>query len=104
MDGDPERGRGQGEHRLGSTPPLSILAEFTLDVRRGETEPIVTETEVDAASDLIDNIKVRLAIDVEWHAEDGNLDSDLAAYRSLYDAGIVDAASIITVKIADMRA
>lgn len=44
----------------------------------------------------VDNMKDRIAIDVEWNAKDGNLDRDLAAYRSLYDLGLIDAAALIT--------
>ena len=44
----------------------------------------------------VDNFKNRVALDVEWHAKDGNLDRDLAAYRALYDAGIIDVGVIIT--------
>jgi len=45
-----------------------------------------------------------VALDVEWHAKDGNLDRDLAAYRALYDAGIIDGAVMITMTRADLRA
>lgn len=44
----------------------------------------------------VDNMKDRVAIDVEWNAKDGNLDRDLSAYRSLYDLGLIDVASVIT--------
>ena len=44
----------------------------------------------------VDNLKGRVALDVEWNAKDGNLDRDLAAYRSLYDHGMIDAAVMIT--------
>ncbi|RAN78004.1 hypothetical protein B5P43_18405 [Bacillus sp. SRB_336] len=44
----------------------------------------------------VDNMKGRVAIDVEWNAKDGNLDRDLAAYRSLYDMGLIDVAAMIT--------
>lgn len=44
----------------------------------------------------VDNMKGRIALDVEWNAKDGNLDRDLSAYRSLYDLGLIDCAVIIT--------
>lgn len=44
----------------------------------------------------VDNMKGRVAIDVEWNAKDGNLDRDLAAYRSLYEMGLIDVATMIT--------
>ena len=45
---------------------------------------------------LVDNFKNRIVLDVEWNAKDGNLDRDLAAYRSWFDAGIITAGVIIT--------
>ncbi len=45
---------------------------------------------------LVDNFKNRIVLDVEWNAKDGNLDRDLAAYRSWFEAGIISAGVIIT--------
>lgn len=45
---------------------------------------------------LVDNFKNRIVLDVEWNAKDGNLDRDLASYRSWYDAGVISAGVIIT--------
>lgn len=45
---------------------------------------------------LVDNLKGRVVLDVEWNAKDGNLDRDLASYRSWYEAGVISAAVIIT--------
>lgn len=45
---------------------------------------------------LVDNFKGRVALDVEWNAKDGNLDRDLASYRSWYEAGVISAAVVIT--------
>ena len=45
---------------------------------------------------LVDNFKNRIVLDVEWNAKDGNLDRDLAAYRSWFDAGLITAGVIIT--------
>lgn len=45
---------------------------------------------------LVDNFKNRIVLDVEWNAKDGNLDRDLAAYRSWFDAGLISAGVIIT--------
>jgi len=62
----------------------------------GEHVPNVEETEVTNEGYRVDNMFDRIALDVEWNAKDGNLDRDIAAYRSLYDAGLIDAAVIIT--------
>lgn len=45
---------------------------------------------------LVDNQKGRVVLDVEWNAKDGNLDRDLASYRSWYEAGVISAGVIIT--------
>ena len=45
---------------------------------------------------LVDNFKNRIVLDVEWNAKDGNLDRDLASYRSWFEAGIISAGVIIT--------
>jgi hypothetical protein len=70
----------------------------------GETKPHSRLTKVASPSYRIDNVKGRVALDVEWHAKDGNLDRDIAAYRALYDAGIVDGAVMVTMTRADLRA
>lgn len=45
---------------------------------------------------LVDNFKNRIALDVEWNAKDGNLDRDLASYRSWFESGVISAGVIIT--------
>lgn len=56
----------------------------------GELPPVYQE------GYLVDNFKNRIALDVEWNAKDGNLDRDLASYRSWYEAGVISAGVIIT--------
>lgn len=56
----------------------------------GELSPVTQE------GYLVDNFKGRVVLDVEWNAKDGNLDRDLSAYRSWYEAGVISAGIIIT--------
>ena len=56
----------------------------------GELDPVYQEVY------LVDNFKGRVVLDVEWNAKDGNLDRDLASYRSWYEAGVISAGVIIT--------
>lgn len=63
---------------------------------QGESSATVVETEVTNEGYKVDNMADRIALDVEWNAKDGNLDRDVAAYRSLYDAGLIDGAVIVT--------
>ncbi len=44
----------------------------------------------------VDNFKGRVVLDIEWNAKDGNLDRDLASYRSWYEAGVISAGVLIT--------
>ena len=60
------------------------------DRRTSELPPVEQE------GYLVDNYKNRVVLDVEWAAKDGNLDRDLAAYRSWYEAGAISAGVIIT--------
>lgn len=59
-------------------------------VKVGELEPIYQQ------GYLVDNFKNRIVLDVEWNAKDGNLDRDLASYRSWFEAGVISAGVIIT--------
>ncbi|CAN5704390.1 hypothetical protein BH24CHL5_BH24CHL5_05350 [soil metagenome] len=69
-----------------------------------ETDPRLIDRESESESYKIDNIKDRVALDIEWHAKDGNLDRDVAAYRSLYEATIIDAAVVVTRHHRSIRA
>lgn len=64
---------------------------------------VVHDSVVRSEGYKVDNVKGRIALDVEWNAKDGNLDRDLAAYRALYDAGIIDAGVIITRSQSSIR-
>ncbi|PWE16895.1 restriction endonuclease [Marinicauda salina] len=57
---------------------------------------ITTKDPITQEGYLVDNFKNRVALDVEWNAKDGNLDRDLAAYRSWHESGLISAAVIIT--------
>jgi hypothetical protein len=82
-----------------------ILSRLRLMPYRGanERKAIVVETEVDSQGYKLDNVKGRIALDVEWNAKDGNLDRDLSAYRALYDVGIITAGVIVTRTYQDIR-
>ena len=69
----------------------------------GETEASIAESSVEAKGYKVDNMRDRIAVDLEWNAKDGNLDRDLAAYRALYDFGLIDGAVLITRTVDDLR-
>jgi hypothetical protein len=69
----------------------------------GERAVVERSSEVVNEGYKVDNVKGRVALDVEWNAKDGNLDRDVGAYRALYDAGLVDGAVLVTRTHADLR-
>lgn len=66
--------------------------------------PAERETQSVSLGYLVDNVKDRVALDVEWHAKDGNLDRDVSAYRAFYDGAIIDGGVIITRSYVGIRA
>lgn len=70
----------------------------------GERASVEHETESSSRGHKIDNVKRRMAVDVEWHAKDGNLHRDVGACRSFYDAGVIDAGVIICRSFTSIRA
>lgn len=70
----------------------------------GERAATEAETESRSRGYKIDNVKRRTALDVEWNAKDGNLDRDVGAYRSFYDAGVIDGGIVVTRSQASIRA
>jgi hypothetical protein len=87
-----EHGWREGRHDMTVRSVLKVMPYRPA----GEREPHVVETEVFSEGYKVDNVKGRVALDVEWNAKDGNLDRDVAAYRALYDAGIIDGGVMIT--------
>ncbi|MGI8673824.1 MAG: BglII/BstYI family type II restriction endonuclease [Thermoleophilaceae bacterium] len=90
----------EGRHDTKITSLLRIMPYRAA----GETQPHVVETEVANEGYKVDNVRGRVALDVEWNAKDGNLDRDLGAYRALYDAGAIAGGVILTRTTADLRA
>jgi hypothetical protein len=90
----------EGRHDTHVTSILRVMPHRPA----GETQPTEIQTDVISEGYKVDNVKNRVALDVEWNAKDGNLDRDIGAYRSLYDAGIIDAAVLITRTQDDLRA
>ena len=92
------RGWREGRHDTRIVSELRIMPYRPA----GDVEAHVVKAEVLNEGYKVDNVKGRVALDVEWNAKDGNLDRDLGAYRALYDAGIIDGAVIVT-RTQDMR-
>jgi len=88
---------GWREGRVDTSISLSVTTSAWKD---DPAEVLVSE--VNSEGYKVDNFKGRIALDVEWNAKDGNLDRDIGAYRALYDAGVIDAAVIIT-RTLDLR-
>lgn len=88
------RARGWREVRVDTTIELKLR----IMPYRPSGESRVTErvSSVTNPGYKVDNFKRRIALDLEWNAKDGNLDRDIAAYRAMYDAGLIDAAVLVT--------
>jgi len=69
----------------------------------GEKRATEIETKVLSEGYKVDNVKGKIALDVEWHAKDGNLDRDVGAYRALYDVGIIAAGVVVTRSYQEIR-
>jgi len=69
----------------------------------GERKATESETKVLSEGYKVDNVKGKIALDVEWHAKDGNLDRDVGAYRALYDVGIITAGVVVTRSYQEIR-
>lgn len=83
---------------------IKLLVKITPYRSAGETDLRTIESIVENEGYKVDNLKGRIALDVEWNAKDGNLDRDLSAYRALYDAALIDAGILITRTHNDLRA
>lgn len=61
-------------------------------------EVIAREISIDHQTEghKVDNVRGRVALDVEWNAKDGNLDRDLANFRALHNAALIDVGVLIT--------
>ncbi|MDR1807560.1 MAG: hypothetical protein LBR33_06570 [Propionibacteriaceae bacterium] len=96
------RSRGWREGRVDTVIKLQLrLMPFA---EAGETEARVEESSVTNEGYKVDNVRDRIAMDLEWNAKDGNLDRDLAAYRALYEAGLINGAILVTRTVDDLRA
>ena len=89
------RSRGWRETRIDTVVKALFFTDFA------SQSPDSAQTTVEATTDYsagyrVDNHKGRMIVDVEWNAKDGNLDRDLAAYRSWYEHGVINGAVIIT--------
>ena len=69
----------------------------------GEKKPTQVTTTETSGGYKVDNLKGRVALDVEWNAKDGNLHRDLTAYRVFYEQALIDVAVLITRTANDMR-
>lgn len=94
-----ELGWREGRHDLTISSSLRLMPYRAA----GEREAVTAESEVVSEGYKVDNLKGKVALDVEWNAKDGNLDRDLGAYRTFYDAGIIGAGVILTRTQADLR-
>lgn len=103
-------GRLEGAFKDRGWREARLDTDITLTTRRrpyrpaGEREADVQHSQVTNQGYLVDGMKGRVALDVEWNAKDGNLDRDIGTYRAMYEAGFLDAGVIVTRTQEDLRA
>lgn len=88
------RERGWREARVDTLIQLSLQRTPLREAGETSLPAVVTETRNEGYK--VDNFRDRVALDVEWNAKDGNLDRDISAYRSLYDAALIDVGVLVT--------
>lgn len=90
------RALGWKETRIDTEVRGYFFTEFTKKGKKYEPLNVEEVPSVYSEGFKVDNHKGRMIVDIEWNAKDGNLDRDLAAYRSWYEYGLIDGAVIIT--------
>lgn len=75
---------------------FKLVGKAKASMTKTSYDDVFLDTTVSNNGFEVDNMKRRVALDVEWNAKDGNLDRDTSAYRMLYELGIIDVAAIIT--------
>lgn len=94
------RMHGWREARVDTLIQLSLRRTPLASAGETQLDAVVTETRNEGYK--VDNFRDRVALDMEWNAKDGNLDRDIGAYRSLYDAALIDVGVLIT-RTLDLR-
>lgn len=90
--------------RTGEYTPLKLSGfDLTKRLQLKDTESSIEFSTVFQEGYLVDAIKGRLAVDIEWNAKDGNLDRDISAYRAWYELGLIDGAILITKEMESCR-
>jgi hypothetical protein len=88
--------RKKGWREAGHHSETAFTLEIEPYVAAGEKGAQVRVYKYSTRGHKVDNVRGRIALDVEWNAKDGNLDRDLANFRALHEVGVIDAAVILT--------
>jgi hypothetical protein len=88
--------RERGWREAGSQTETRVRFSLQPYKAAGETKAVVREFPFQSEGHKVDNVYGRAALDVEWNAKDGNLDRDLANFRMLHDAALIDVGVILT--------
>lgn len=97
------RVRGWREGRVDTVIRNTLVIYPFAPAGERETQRFHDDEPVEFEGYKADWMNYRVAGDVEWNAKDGNLDRDLASYRSLYDTGYIDGAVLVTRTQQDLR-
>lgn len=80
------------------------VANSTLErLQISKSQPHVSVETLFQEGYLVDALKGKMAVDIEWNAKDGNLDRDISAYRAWYDFEQIVGAVLITKDLDSCR-
>jgi len=85
-----------GWREAGHETETTLTMRIEPYIGAGEKTPQIRTYKFTTSGHKVDNVRGRVALDVEWYAKDGNLDRDLANFRALHELDVIDAAVIVT--------
>lgn len=96
---------GQLAERAGFYTQVHIEADLTVKLRsgKGDHAPVIDEVlrEDYIHNHLVDFWRGRVAFDYEWNSKDQTYDRDLYAFRSFFEAGVIDVGVIVTRELSN---
>lgn len=91
--------------REGFYKQVKIEADLLVRLRsgRGEHPPVIDEIRRDdyIHNHMVDFWRGRVAFDYEWNSKDQTYDRDLYAFRSFFEAGVIDVGVIVTRELSN---
>lgn len=91
--------------RAGFHQEVRIEADLSVKLRegKGNAPPVIAEIRREdfIHNHMVDFWKGRVAFDYEWNSKDQTYDRDLYAFRSFFEAGVIDVGVIVTRELSN---